>query len=76
MPKGGGTGGYGGRKKAKAAKAARSRSSANKRPVKNIGSESSRTRLRGAKNVASNRRKVNEMKAKKRQRGGGGSRGY
>jgi len=76
MPKGGGTGGYGGRKKAKAAKAARSRSSANKRPVVNIGSDSSRTRLRGASNTASNRKKVAAMKAKKKYKTGGGSRGY
>ena len=43
--------------------------------VVNAGSDSSRTRMRGAKNTASVRRRVNEMKAKKRQRGGGGTSG-
>lgn len=79
MPKGNRTG-VGAKKKQAARKAVMKRGvpkgSANKRPVVNAGSDSSRTRMRGAKNVESNRRKVNEMKAKKRQRAGGGSRGY
>ena len=60
----------------KGAKKSPPKGSANRRKVVNAGSDSSRTRMRGAKNVAANRKKVAEMKAKKRQRGGGGSRGY
>ena len=68
MPKGNGKGGLSRKRPPKG--------SANKRKVVNAGSDSSRTRMRGAKNVEANRKKVAEMKAKKRQRGGGGSRGY